>query len=188
VAARVTRAGRAPVVALIGPLVAALVVAGCWGAGLQPVSAPTGVTPSPSVSAALETSRLQIEGALKAGGISLVPATDQYRPAESASLATAPRLVLVATLPDDPEQGRIVVYDLGDPQRAYEAAHEMAAYIATGPGRVQLPPDARVSLRLLGQTVILTVWSPSRAADPAAGERMLVILGGVGETVPIPAS
>ena len=183
-----TRAGRAPVVALIGVLLAAVVVAGCWGAGLQPPAVPTGVTPSPSVSAALETTRIQLEGALRAGGISLVPATDLYRPAESAALATAPRVVVVATLPDDPEQGRIVVYDLGDPQRAYDAAHGMADYLATGPGRVQLPPDARVSLRLLGQTVILTVWSPSRAADPAAGERMLTILQGIGETVPIPAS
>lgn len=183
-----TRAVRAPAVALIGPLLMALVVSGCLGAGLQPVPAPTGVTPSPSTSAALETTRLQLEGALKAGGISLVSSTDPYRPAESAALAVAPRVVLVATLPDDPDQGRIVVYDLGDPQHAYDAAHEMAAYLATGPGRVQLPPDARVSLRLLGQTVILTVWSPSRAADPAAGERMLTILQGVGETVPIPAS
>jgi hypothetical protein len=183
-----TRAGRAPIVAFVGLLLTALVAAGCWGAGLQPPAVPTGVTPSPSTSAALETTRLQLEGALRAGGISLVPSTEPYRPAESATLATALREVLVATLPDDPEQGRIVVYDLGDPQRAYEAAHEMAAYLATGPGRVQLPPDARLALRLLGQTVIFTVWSPSRATDPAAGERLTTIVAGVGETVPIPAS
>jgi hypothetical protein len=183
-----TRARPARALALAGLLLATSVVAGCWGAGLQPPAVPTGVTPSPSTSAALETTRLQLEGALKAGGISLVPATDAYRPAESAALAVAPRTVLVATLPGDPDQGRIVAYDLGDPQRAYDAAHDMATYLATGPGRVQLPPDARVSLRLLGQTVILTVWSPSRAADPAAGERLLTILQGVGETVPIPAS
>jgi hypothetical protein len=182
-----TRAGRARAVALLGLILAPLVVAGCWGADLQPAPVPTGVTPSPSVSAALETTRLQLEGALRAGGISLVSSTESYRPAESAALATAQRVVLEATLPDDPDQGRIVVYDLGDPQRAYDAAHQMADYIATGPGRVQLPPDARVALRLLGQTVILAVWSPSRAADPAAGERMLTILGGVGEAVPIPA-
>ncbi len=167
--------------------VVAVVVAGCWGSGLQPPVVPTGATPSPSTSAAMETARIQLEGALRAGGISLVPATDPYRPPESAALATAARIVLTATLPGDPDQGRIVVYDLGDPQSAYVAAREMAAYLATGPGRVQLPPDARVALRLLGETVILTVWSPVRASDPTAGERMLTILAGVGESVPIPA-
>jgi hypothetical protein len=170
----------------LGLLVVASVVAGCWGAGLQPPMVPTAATTSPVASAALEATRLQLEGALRAGGIFVVPAIDPYRPPESPSLAAAPRIVVVATLPGDPDQGRIVVYDPGDPQTAYTAAREMAAYHATGPGRVQLPPDARLALRLLGETVILTVWSPARATDPAAGERMLTILGGVGESVPIP--
>jgi len=182
-----TRSVGVPIARALGLIAIVVVVAGCWGAGLQPQAVPTGETPSPSTSAAMEAARLQLEGALRAGGISLVPATDPYRPPESAALAVAPRLVLVATLPGDPDQGRIVVYDLGDPQSAYVAAREMAAYLATGPGRVQLPTDARVALRLLGETVILTAWSPGRATDPAAGERMLTILGGVGESVPIPA-
>jgi hypothetical protein len=172
----------------LGLLVVAAVVAGCAAADLRPPVAPTGATPSPATSAALDATRLQLEGALRAGGISLVPETEPYRPAESAALAVAPRIVLAATLPDDPDQGRIVVYDLGDPQSAYAAGQEMGAYLATGPGRVQLPPDARLVLRLLGDTVIFTAWSPARATDPRAGERMLTVLQGVGESVAIPAS
>ncbi|MCU0506734.1 MAG: hypothetical protein MUE82_13410, partial [Chloroflexi bacterium] len=137
------------------------------------------------VSAPMQATRVQLEGTLRAAGISLVDEDAPYRPAETAGLATAPRIVLRAVLPDDPGQGRIVVYDLGDPQAAYDAAREMAAYLATGPGRVQFPTDARFALRLLGSTVVFSTWSEAAAPDPEAGSRLMVLLDGFGVAVPI---
>jgi len=177
--------GRTSASVAVLALAAAFVAAGCWGAGLAPPPVPTGETPEPSVSAPMQAARVQLEGALRTGGISLVDEQAPFRPAETAALAAAPRIVLRAILPDDPAQGRIVVYDLGDPQAAYTAAREMAAYLATGPGRVQFPPDARFTLRLIGSTVIFSSWSAANAPDPADGERLMVLLDGVGIAVPI---
>jgi hypothetical protein len=166
-------------------LASAVLVGGCWGAGLAPPPVPTGETPAPSVSAPMQATKVQLEGTLRAAGISLMDEEAPYRPAESAALAAAPRIVLRAVLPDDPAQGRIVVYDLGDPQAAYAAAREMAAYLATGPGRIQFPPDTRFALRLIGSTVVFSTWSAANAPDPADGERLMVLLDSVGIAVPI---
>ncbi len=180
-----TGTGRRAVVPAGLALASALLLAACWGAGLAPPPAPSGPTPSPSVSAPMEAARVQLEGTLRAAGISLVPEESAYRPAESPSLAVAPRLIVRAVLPDDPAQGRIVVYDLGDPQAAYAAAREMAVYLATGPGRVQFAPDARFVLRLIGPTVIFSTWSAANAPDPTEGARLMTLLESVGIGVPI---
>ena len=42
----------------------------------------------------------------------------------------------------------------------------MGAYLESGQGRVQFPPDARHVLRQLGSTVIFLSWSPSTLTDP----------------------
>jgi hypothetical protein len=169
-------------------LVAALSLAGCWGADIAAPPAPTGATAAPSVSAAMAATRAQLTGTLHAAGISLVDAQDPYRPAESPALRAAPRVVLQAFLPNDPGQGRIVVYDLGDPQAAYQAGREMAAYLGSGPGRVQFAPDAKFALRLVGSTVVFSTWSAANAPDPAGGDRLMTLLQSVGITVPIPQS
>lgn len=178
---RVRRA--APIAGLA--LAATLALAGCWGADIAAPPVPTGATPAPSVSAAMAATRAQLTGTLQAAGISLVDAQDPYRPAESPALRAAPRIVLQAILPGDPGQGRIVVYDLGDPQAAYQAGREMAAYLGSGPGRVQFAPDAKFALRLIGPTVVFSAWSEANASDPADGNRLMTLLQSVGITVPI---
>ena len=167
---------------------AALSVAACWGAGLAPPAVPSAPTPGASVTPAIELARVQLEGALRSGGLALTQAAVPYRPAESPALAAAPRVVFQAPLDGAPDQGRIVVYELGDPQAAYVAAREMAAYLGTGPGRIQFAPDSRFALRVLGSTVIFAPWSPAGGDDPTAGDRLLVLLQTVGADVPIPSS
>jgi hypothetical protein len=166
----------------------ALSVAACWGAALAPPAVPTAPTPGASVTPAIELARIQLEGALRAGGLTLTRAAVPYRPAESPALAVASRVVFQAPLDGAPDQGRIVVYELGDPQAAYVAAREMAAYLGTGPGRIQFAPDARFALRVLGSTVVFAPWSPAGGDDRAAGDRLLTLLQTVGADVPIPSS
>jgi hypothetical protein len=43
----------------------------------------------------------------------------------------------------------------------------MAAYLASGPGRVQFPNDARHVLRQLGPTLVFFTWSPTVSPDPS---------------------
>jgi hypothetical protein len=185
---RARSASRGSLAAAVLASVVALAVAGCWGAGLAPPSAPPLPSPAASLSAATEQARIQLEGTLRSGGIALTDASDAYRPAEAPALAAAPRAVFQAVLDGAPDQGRIVVYELNDPQAAYVAAREMAAYLGTGPGRIQFPPDARFALRLLGSTVIFSTWSPAGAKDPVAGDRLLLLLQALGADVPIPSS
>ncbi len=165
-----------------------LSVAACWGAGLAPPAVPTAPTPAASITPALALARVQLEGALRSGGLSLTQPAAPYRPAEPPALAVAPRIVFQAPLDGAPDQGRIVVYELGDPQAAYVAAREMAAYLGTGPGRIQFAPDSRFVLRVLGSTVIFSPWSSANADDPTAGDRLLVLLQTVGAGAPIPSS
>jgi hypothetical protein len=92
------------------------------------------------------------------------------RPPESPRLGQAPRLVVQAVLPDDPNHGFISIYEFPDDAAAAEAGREQATYIASGPGRVQFTADTRFVLRQLGQTVVFYTWSPGGVADAEASD------------------
>jgi hypothetical protein len=96
----------------------------------------------------------------------LPPQPVAFRPGESPLLAAAPRLVLRALLPDDATHGFIVVYQFADDAAARAAGTEMAAYLASGPGRIQFPNDARHVLRQVGPTLVFFTWSPAASPDP----------------------
>jgi hypothetical protein len=110
--------------------------------------------------------RGDVARALAAQGIQVEDAARPYRPAEAPAFATAPRLVIRAILPDDPDHGLLVIYEFADPTAASAAAEEQAAYIASGVGRVQFPNDARFVIRVVGSTVVFFVWAPSASSDP----------------------
>ena len=54
------------------------------------------------------------------------------------------------------------MYEFADPTAAAEAAAAQAAYLATGPAKVQSPFGARHILRLVGSTVVLYYVGPGR--------------------------
>ena len=56
-----------------------------------------------------------------------------------------PRALYQVILPKAPQEGFIVVYEFADPTSAAEAATAQAAYLATGPAKVQSPFGARTS-------------------------------------------
>lgn len=147
-----------------------LSLAGCGIAARQVTPPPASPTPAPSLSAAVALTRLQVAGALAAIGLPIVDAQVPYRPAESPALAAAPRLVVQAVVPDAPQAGFIVIYDFVDGGTASAAAGEMVRYLASGPGQVQFPVDARFVLRQLGSTLVFYTWSPGTASDRALAE------------------
>jgi cytochrome c1 len=109
-----------------------------------------------------------------------------FRPSEADVLATAPRAVYQVILPDDPTKGFIVVYELADPAAAAAAAAAQAAYLASGPGRVQSGPDSTVHvIRQVGSTVVLYSWIPDGARDPSAPDVQAALETlGIGTPVP----
>jgi len=150
------------------------------GATFPPVGATTGAAGS-----ATAVTRGDVARALAAQGIQVEDVARPYRPAEAPGFATAPRLVIRAVLPDDPDHGLLVIYEFADPAEASAAAEEQAAYIAGGVGRVQFPNDARFVIRVVGSTAIFFTWSPAASPD-ARTASIATALEGLGFGVPVP--
>jgi hypothetical protein len=109
-----------------------------------------------------------------------------FRPAEDARFTTTPRALYQVILPEAPQEGFIVVYEFADPTAAAEAAAAQAAYLATGPARVQSAPGARHILRLVGATVVMYSWVPAGAEDPRHSD-IQAALETLGSGVPVPS-
>jgi len=163
----------------------ALALAACGPSNSSTVTFPPAEsTPAP---AGDETSaaRAMVIAALGSVGLQAQDAIHLYRPPEAARFSAAPRSVLQVTLPDDPDHGFVVLYAFSSPTEAEAAANEQAAYIASGPGRVQFGPGSRYVLRLVGATVIFFTWSPDSAPDPRT-QSIDQALSTVGTAVAIP--
>ena len=171
---------------LTAAVLAVVLLAGCGIAARTtgPITPPP-PTPIPSVPLAIDQTRLQVEGALRAGGFLLERLEDPFRPPESAALAVAPRVAFKVRLPADPGQGQIVVYEFPDTERAASAGREMAAYLASGPGQVQFPPDSQHVLRQLGTTLIFYTYSRENASNDDVAT-IATVLDSVGQGIAIP--
>jgi len=171
---------------LLGPLVAAAMLAGC-NLGAAPASSTPQPPPvaSPVQSAAVAATRAELARALGEAGLLLDAPRSEYRPPEPASMAAAPRAVFRAVLPADPTGGNIVVYEFPTPQAAGAAGREYAAWLATGPGRIQFPADTQLTLRQVGSTVVFFGWSPANSPDPQAPD-IAPALETVGIAIPVP--
>lgn len=151
-------------------VVLAAALSGCALGASTPSATPA---PAPSQVAALSAAVAQTADRLAAalGSVGLTasalpPQPVAFRPGESPLLAAAPRLVMEALLPGDASHGFIVVYDFADDAAALAAGAEMAGYLASGPGRIQFPNDARHVLRQVGPTLVFFTWSPAASPDP----------------------
>jgi hypothetical protein len=109
-----------------------------------------------------------------------------FRPPEDPRFTSTPRALYQVILPDAPSEGFIVVYEFGDPSAATEAATAQAAYLATGPAKVQSAFGARHILRLVGSTVVLYSWVPDGAEDPRQPD-IQAALETLGTGVPVPS-
>jgi hypothetical protein len=158
-------------------------VAGCAPAATRPPEPPP--TARPTISPAVAATRVQLEGALRARGLVLQATELEVRPGEPPALSAVPRTAFRAILPDDPDGVLIVVYELSDPAAAASAATELAAYVASGPGRVQYPPDTRHVIRLVGSTIVFFPWSPASSPGPRTAD-VAAAIATVGSEVRIP--
>jgi hypothetical protein len=153
-------------------LLSALLVvaaAGCADLDARPTAEPV-VTPigSPAVGPAAAAARAAVFDALGSANLIVAETASPYRPAESAPLAAAPRNVYQVTLPQEPGDGFVVVYELPTEAAATAAAEAQVEYLASGPGRVQSAPGTDHVIQQLGPALIVYDWLPADAQDPAA--------------------
>jgi hypothetical protein len=173
----------------LGAVAIAAVIASVAAGCAEPASAPS-ARPSPSTSPtttlAAESTRTEIVSALGARSIGVERAQAPFRPPESPLLQAAPRLVLEAFLPDDPQAGQIVVYEFGTAADAASAGREMAQYIASGPGRVNFTPDAEFVLRQVGPTLVFYSYAPGSLTNPGSAAAVAEGLATIGLGIEVP--
>jgi hypothetical protein len=179
VAARVSRAGLA--------LLASLWLAACGTSAATPASPrpAASIGPAQTVSAAVGLTRGDLVRALGAKQLVLTDTQSPFRPVEGPALTVAPRAVYQVTLPDDPTKGFIVVYEFSDSAQAAAAGADQAAYLASGPGRIQAPDGEIHILRQVGSTIVFYSWIPEGARD-ARAPGIQAALETLGLGIPIP--
>jgi hypothetical protein len=147
---------------------AAVALAGCANLDAPPTGAPATPIGSPAAGPGAVAARDAVFDALGESNLIVAETATPFRPPESAPLAAAPRNVYHVTLPQDPDKGFIVVYELPSEADATTAAEAQQEYLASGPGRVQSPPGTDSVIQQLGPAVIVYLWLPADADDPAA--------------------
>ncbi len=177
-----------PLRPLLGLALAASVLSACAASspGATLVVIPAGsIGPSRTVGPAVLMTRTTLAQALQAEGLQLQDTQDPFRPPEIAMFATAPRAIYQVVLPQDPGAGYLAVYEFLDPPTATQAANEMAAYLGSGPGRVNYPLAVKHVLRVVGPSVVLFSWNPDGVVDPGT-PKIADALGTVGLGVDVP--
>ena len=143
------------------------------GSGDSPTMAPAGQAAQRAhdvVAEALGSASFQVRDPLT-----------EYRPGESPGLIKVPRRLLQAVLPDEPQGGYVVVYELPSNTEADRTGRDFAAYLASGPGAIQYPRDTQFVIRRLGSTLVFFAWSPTAAAGPRVADMAAAL-----ETVGVP--
>lgn len=176
--------------------IALAAAAGCAGNADRPVTSGdqepaatsqlASIGPNRTVSPAIEPTRAELVRVLGTRNLVLTDTQAPFRPPESLVIAGVPRAVYQVVLPADPGQGFIVVYEFADPGAAAEGASAQAAYLATGPARVQSSLGSRHIIRLLGSTVVTYSWDPGGARDPTAPD-IQAALETLGSAVDVPS-
>jgi hypothetical protein len=170
---------------LAGLIAATLLVAACTGASPGDRTSAPLATALPPVSPAVLATLAQVDGALGAAGLIRESTRTTIRPAEPPAFAGIARWPFRAVLPDDPAGGYFLVYEFADPALAADGGRDLAAYVTSGPGRVQYAPDVRFVLQQVGSTLVFYPWSPASSPDPKT-PIVATALATVGSGVAIP--
>jgi len=181
-----TRRSSTRILAAATFVVAGVLVA-CTPGGATLATFPAGTLgPAKTVGPTVAQTRIELVRVLGERNLVLRDTEAPFRPPEDVTFTTTPRAVYQVVLPNAPTEGFIVVYEFPDATAAAEAAADQAAYLASGPARVQVPFGARHIMRLVGSTVVLYSWVPEGASDERQPD-IQPALETLGTGVPIPA-
>jgi hypothetical protein len=166
-------------------LVASLLLAACGGATPAPVTPEPVPTPYPTPSVAVATTLVQVNAALRTQGLAALPSNATVRVGEPPSFSGVARWPFVVTLPRSAAGATFVIYEFADADVAGAAGADLAAYLATGPGRIQYTPDAGFALRLVGPTLVFYTWSTQNSPDATGSTSVATAIETVGTEIPI---
>jgi hypothetical protein len=169
------------IVLAVGSLIAGmiLVLLPMLGIGVRIGSTSASLPPTTT---AADRTHTQVVRALQAGGLQVQDPLSQYRPGESPSLAVAPRRLVQALLPDDPQNGYVVIYEFPSATAAEAAGQEMLEFVSKGPGTLSYPRDSQFLVQRVGPTLVFFTWSPD--VSPTGGAASVATaLASVGEPV-----
>jgi hypothetical protein len=161
---------------LVAVLLLALQVVGV-GFGVRvatPTIAPTGQ--------AAEVTHALVVKALQDAAFQVQDPQTEYRPGESPGLVDVPRRLVQAILPEEPQGGYVLVYELPSANEADRVGRDFRAYLGSGPGAIQYPRDTQFVLRRVGQTLVFFPWSAEASPDARVAE-MAAALETVGTEV-----
>jgi len=171
-----------------GVVIIAIVLAGCAPSDAVPQVSGAVVASGDQrgvVGTAVAVTRGELARVLGAHDLVLSDTQTPFRPIEGAVFTTAPRAVFQVILPDDPTKGFIVVYEFVDTGAAAAAGADQAAYLASGPGRIQAPDGVIHILRQVASTVVFYSWIPEGSLDARApGIQAALETLGVGIQIP----
>jgi len=161
---------------VVAVLLVALQVLGI-GVGVRvatPTIAPTGQ--------AAEVTHALVVKALQDAAFQVQDPQNSYRPGESPDLVDVPRRLVQAILPEEPQGGYVVVYELPSANEADRVGREFRAYLGSGPGAIQYPRDAQFVIQRVGRTLVFFPWSAEASPDARVAE-MAAALETVGTEV-----
>lgn len=138
-------------------------------------------TPAPAGGQATLT-RDQVKAALEGAAFQVQDPLTPYRPGESPALINVPRALVQVVLPDNPQGGYVVVYELPSANDADRVGSEFLRYLASGTGAIQYPRDTRFVLQRLAGTLVFYAYSAEATPDPETA-RVAEVLAGIGTAV-----
>jgi hypothetical protein len=162
----------------VGSLAVGAVIVVLGALGITIIRPAPAATLAPTGQAAERTWN-QVSQALQAQRFQVQEPKNPFRPGETAELLQVPRRLLQAVLPDSPNDGYVVIYELPTNNDADRAGRDLASYVASGPGAVQYPRDTRFVIQRVGQTVVFFSYSPEANPDPEL-PRIAAVLEGLG--------
>ncbi len=171
------RAGGPPgwfILIAVGSLAVGAVIVLLGALGITIIKPSPAPTLAPTGQAAERTWN-EVSAALQAQRFQVVEPQNPFRPGETAELLQVPRRLLQTVLPDSPEDGYVVVYELPSNNDAERAGRDLATYVASGPGAVQYPRDTQFTIRRVGQTLVFFSYSPEANPDPALPQMAAVL-------------
>jgi hypothetical protein len=149
---------------LVAVLLLALQVVGV-GIGVRvatPTIAPTGQ--------AAEVTHALVVKALQDAAFQVQDPQTEYRPGESPELIGVPRRLVQAILPEEPQGGYVVIYELPTAGEADRAGRDLRKYLAGGTGAIQYPRDSQFVIRRVGQTLVFFPWSAEASPNARVAE------------------
>lgn len=173
-----SRARRAAPAALL-----LLLIAAC-SAAPPPDPAATPIAPMATASPAVAAAASAVEAALAPTGRPVRPSPVEHRPGEPAALQATPRAVYRIGL-TDPNEGWLLIYDLGSADAAQSAGSAFASYLGSGVGQTNYPRDAQFTLNRVGSTLVFGWWSRERSSDPEAAAAAYAAIATLGQAIEI---